>query len=46
VNCTTTKEWKPSDEQMSVIEAVINNRSFQRRLLVSLYEQLKKLRKE
>ena len=36
--------WKPSDEQMGVIEAVINNRSFQRRHLDSLYEQLKKLR--
>lgn len=38
--------WKPSDEQMGVIEAVINNRSFQRRHLDSLYEQLKKLREE
>ena len=37
--------WKPSDEQIGVIEAVINNRSFQRRHLDSLYEQLKKLRK-
>ena len=37
------KQWKPSDEQMGVIEAVINNRSFQRRHLDSLYEQLKKL---
>ena len=31
---------------MGVIEAVINNRSFQRRHLDSLYEQLKKLREE
>jgi hypothetical protein len=38
--------WKPSDEQIGVIEAVINNRSFQRRHLDSLYEQLKKLREE
>jgi len=38
--------WKPSDEQMSVIEAVINNRSFQRRHLDSLYADLKKLREE
>lgn len=38
--------WKPSDEQMGVIEAVINNRSFQRRHLDSLYEQLKKLKGE
>ena len=38
--------WKPSDEQMDVIEAVINNRSFQRRHLNSLYEQLKKLKGE
>lgn len=36
--------WKPSDEQIGVIEAVINNRSFQRRHLDSLYEQLKKLK--
>ena len=35
--------WKPSDEQIGVIEAIINNRSFQRRHLNSLYEQLKKL---
>ena len=39
-------QWKPSDEQIGVIEAVINNRSFQRRHLVSLHEQLKKLREE
>jgi len=39
-------QWKPSEEQMGVIEAVINNRSFQRRHLDSLYEQLKKLREE
>ena len=38
--------WKPSDEQIGVIEAVINNRSFQRRHLDSLYEQLKKLKGE
>lgn len=38
------KQWKPSDEQIGVIEAVINHRSFQRRHLDSLYEQLKKLR--
>ena len=38
--------WRPSNEQMGVIEAVINNRSFQRRHLDSLYEQLKKLRDE
>ena len=38
--------WKPSDEQIGVIEAVINNRSFQRRHLDSLYEQLKKLQNE
>lgn len=38
--------WKPSDEQMGVIEAVINNRSFQRKHLDSLYEQLKKLKGE
>jgi len=37
-------QWNPSDEQIGVIEAVINNRSFQRRHLDSLYEQLKKLR--
>ena len=36
--------WKPSDEQMGVIEAVINNRSFQRRHLNSLYNDLKKLK--
>lgn len=36
--------WKPSDEQIGVIKAVINNRSFQRRYLDSLYEQLKKLK--
>lgn len=36
--------WKPSDEQIGVIKAVINNRSFQRRHLDSLYEQLKKLK--
>ena len=40
------QQWKPSEEQMGVIEAVINNRSFQRRHLDSLYEQLKKLRRE
>jgi hypothetical protein len=39
-------QWKPSEEQIGVIEAVINNRSFQRRHLDSLYEQLKKLREE
>jgi hypothetical protein len=39
-------QWNPSDEQIGVIEAVINNRSFQRRHLDSLYEQLKKLREE
>lgn len=38
--------WKPSAEQMGVIEAVINNRSFQRRYLDSLYQDLKKLRGE
>ena len=38
--------WKPSDEQIGVIEAVINIRSFQRMHLESLYEQLKKLREE
>ena len=37
-------KWKPSDEEMGVIEAVINNMSFQRRHLDSLYEQLKKLK--
>lgn len=37
------KQWKPTEGQMGVIEAVINNRSFQRRHLDSLYEQLKKL---
>ena len=36
--------WKPSEEQMGVIEAVINNRSFQRRHLDSLYNDLKKLK--
>ena len=41
-----TESWKPSDEQIGVIEAVINNRSFQRRHLDSLYEQLKKLKGE
>lgn len=40
------KQWKPSEEQIGVIEAVINNRSFQRRYLDSLYEQLKKLKEE
>ncbi len=40
------KQWKPSEEQIGVIEAIINNRSFQRRHLNSLYEQLKKLRGE
>ena len=39
-------KWKPSDEQIGVIEAIINNRSFQRRHLNSLYEQLKKLKGE
>lgn len=43
-NCTTM--WKPSEEQIGVIEAVINNRSFQRWHLNSLYEQLKKLKGE
>ena len=38
--------WKPSDEQMGVIEAVINNKSFQRRHLDSLYADLKRLRKK
>lgn len=38
--------WTPSDEQIGVIEAVINNRSFQKRHLDSLYEQLKKLKGE
>ena len=38
--------WKPSDEQMEVVESVINNRSFQRRHLDSLYNDLKKLRGE
>lgn len=38
--------WKPSNEQIGAIEAVINNRSFQTRHLYSLYEQLKKLREE
>jgi hypothetical protein len=38
--------WKPSKEQMGVIEAVINNRSFQRRYLDSLYQDLLKLREE
>ena len=38
--------WKPSDEQMGVMEAVINNKSFQRRHLDSLYEQLKKLKEK
>jgi hypothetical protein len=42
----TQNRWKPSDEQIGVIEAVINNRSFKRRHLDSLYEQLKKLREE
>ena len=37
-------QWKPSEEQMEVIEAVINNRSFQRRHLDSLYNDLKKLK--
>ena len=45
-NTMPQSQWKPSDEQMGVIEAVINNRSFQRRHLDSLYEQLKKLREE
>ena len=40
----TQNGWKPSDEQIGVIEAVINNRSFQRRHLDSLYDDLKKLR--
>ena len=38
--------WKPSEEQIDVIEAVMNNRSFQKRHLDSLYEQLKKLRED
>ena len=37
--------WKPSKEQMGVIEAVINNRSFQRRYLDSLYQDLLKILK-
>ena len=39
-------QWKPTEEQMGVIEAVINNRSFQRRHLDSLYADLKKLKEE
>jgi hypothetical protein len=46
VRAQSQSQWKPSDEQMGVIEAVINNRSFQRRHLDSLYEQLKKLKGE
>lgn len=38
--------WKPTEEQIGVIEAVMNNRSFQRLYLNSLYEQLKKLREK
>lgn len=38
--------WKPSDEQIEVLESLIENRSIQRRHLVSLYEQLKKLKGE
>ena len=45
-NLRPQSQWKPSDEQMGVIEAVINNRSFQRRHLDSLYNDLKKLREE
>ena len=40
------QEWKPSDEQIDVLESLIENRSIERRHLVSLYEQLKKLTKE
>lgn len=36
--------WKPTKEQMDTIEAVVNDWSFQRLYLNSLYEQLKKLR--
>lgn len=52
-NCTTT--WKPSDEQMAVLNEVINYAanselqhwsSFIYTLLKSLREQLKKLREE
>lgn len=38
--------WKPSDEQITVLESLIENRSIQRRHLVSLYEQLKNLKRE
>lgn len=36
--------WKPSDEQIGVIELVINNRPCKRKHLDSLYNDLKKLR--
>ena len=43
---TGTATWKPSDEQIDVLESLIENRSIERRHLVSLYEQLKKLKGE
>lgn len=38
------KQWKPSDKLIRVIEAIINNRLFQKRHLDSLYADLKKLK--
>ena len=55
VNCTTTKEWKPSDEQMMALNYVVNLMASSERptendlyynILKSLREQLKKLREE
>ena len=37
-------QWKPSDKLIRVIEAIINNRLFQRRHLDSLYQDLLKLK--
>jgi hypothetical protein len=48
VNCTTTREWKPSDEQIMALRWVLNHIPYDshKEEISGLLEQLKKLREE